>query len=124
MALRLRDNVRQAIAQDLYAFFEPHGTTATQFDEWCSWTAGSTQALLDRTRDPSDRELMEICVRLNHSLALYVASGAAVDTTYVTVPPLQKCSAADPCCDHRLQFLPDDLNEPPFQCPADCLCHS
>lgn len=72
MALRMTDGVRERIAQDLRAFFEPHGTTDRNFDDFCGWMPGTTRELLDGNRAPTPEELIEICLRLNHPLSLYV----------------------------------------------------
>lgn len=72
MTLMLKQGLRERLAQDLRAFFEPHGTTDQQFDGFCAWPKGTTRAILDGSVVPTPEELIEICLRLHHPLSLYI----------------------------------------------------
>lgn len=72
MALTYVGDVRNILALTLRAFFEPHGTTDTTFDQFCGWDIGTTRNLLDGIRDPTHSELIEICMRANEPLATFV----------------------------------------------------
>lgn len=124
MSLALHDNIREKIAVDLLAFFEPHDTKPHQFDEWCGWCPGSTAELLEKRRGPTDAELLEICLRLNHPLSLYIRTAEPDGTATDPHLPWTKCTKENPCCRHRLQYNPGDGVGQEFACPADCLCHT
>ncbi len=124
MGLRYKDNAAESIAVDLYAFFEPHGTTDQHFDEYCGWIRGTTRELLDKIRLPSHAEMVEICLRLNHSLSLYVCCTAQDGSDAYGHPADFHCSAATPCCDRRQQEADSSMPGGPIDCPRRCLCHT
>lgn len=72
MALLYKLAARQRIAHDLRAFMQPHGTTDQLFDGFCGWSNGTTRAILNGDDLPSAEQLIEICLRLHHSLSLYI----------------------------------------------------
>jgi hypothetical protein len=124
MGLRLIDGVREKLSVELYAFFEPHGTTDATFDEICGWTHGATRELLDKTRDPSDRELVEICLRFNQPISWYVRCVMPDGSDKPIKDPAAKCTDSRPCCDHRLESCWNEIGQRTYFCPNDCMCHS
>jgi hypothetical protein len=123
MGLRWSDDASERIAQDLYAFLEPHSTTDQAFDDWCGWVPGSTRELLEKRRKPTHCEIVEICMRLGHPLAYYVVVVDADGSDNSGARDPGRCTVQTPCCPHRLRFDPRPGGVPTFDCPRSCTCH-
>ena len=124
MALRFNDNAREKLAMDLYAHFEPHGTTDAAWDEICGWIPGSTRELLEKIRFPTDRELIEICHRLQTPLGRYVVTYMPDSPPTPDPPRPRRCTPQDPCCGRRLEEWDSSMPGRPINCPRNCLCHA
>lgn len=124
MAIRHDHRCRENIAVELYAFFEPHGTTDQGFDEICGWVPGTTRELLEKIRFPSETELLEICLRLDLPLSGFLQAYMPDAPPTWEHPVPRRCTPQDPCCPRRLEQWDSLAEQKPIDCPRNCLCHT